>query len=141
MPAATNTWTATANDAWLHLDAPSQSGSGSANVVFSYDANPGGTRTGTVTIACQTLTVTQAGATYVLAPCPVTTLVSSGLSNPAGVAVDGAGNVLYCGHGQQRDQEVVAGEQHRYRAGGFRIERSFRRGGGSGGQCVYCRLW
>ena len=93
MPAATNTWTATVSDAWLHLDAASQSGSGSTNVVFRYDANPGDTRTGTLTIACQTLTVTQAGATYVLAPCPVTTLASSGLSNPAGVAADGAGNV------------------------------------------------
>ena len=34
-------------------------------MVFSFDANPGATRTGTLTIAGQTLTVTQAGSTYV----------------------------------------------------------------------------
>ena len=43
-----------------------------------------------MTIAGQTLTVTQAGTTYVAAN-PIT-LVSSGLSYPHGVAVDGAGN-------------------------------------------------
>ena len=59
------------------LAAANQSGTGSTNVVFSYDANPGATRTGTLTIAGQTLTVTQAGSTYVAAG-PVTTLVSSG---------------------------------------------------------------
>ena len=59
------TWTATANDSWLHLSAANQSGAGSANVIFTFDANPGATRTGTLTIAGQTLTVTQAGSTYV----------------------------------------------------------------------------
>ena len=84
-------WTANANDDWLHLSLENQSRAGSTNVVFSYDANPGATRSGTVTIGSQTLTVTQAGSTYV--PAGVTTLVSSGLSEPNGVAVDGAGNV------------------------------------------------
>jgi len=84
-------WTAAANDVWLHLDANNSHGAGSTNVVFSFDANPGATRTGTLTIAGHALTVTQAGATYVAAnPVP---LVGSGLSNPFGVAVDGAGNV------------------------------------------------
>ena len=91
---STNTWTATANDAWLHLSVANQSGTSSTNVVFSYDANPGATRTGTLTIAGQTLTVTQAGATYVSAPGPVTTLVASGLNGPGAVAVDGVGNVF-----------------------------------------------
>jgi DNA-binding beta-propeller fold protein YncE len=85
-------WTATTNAAWLHLSTANQSGSGSTNVVFSYDANPGATRSGTLTIAGQTLTVTQAGSTYV-AVGPMTTLVSNGLGHPTGVAVDGAGNV------------------------------------------------
>ncbi|MGP8199826.1 MAG: BACON domain-containing protein [Limisphaerales bacterium] len=89
---ATGTWTATANAAWLHLSPANQSGTGSTNVIFSYDANPDATRTGTLTIASQTLTVTQAGSTYV-ATDPMTTLVSSGLHGPFGVAVDGAGNV------------------------------------------------
>jgi DNA-binding beta-propeller fold protein YncE len=86
-------WTATANAGWLHLSTASQSGMGSTNLIFSYDANPGATRIGTLTIAGQTLTVTQAGSNYVAAPVPVTTLVSSGLSLPFGVAADDAGNV------------------------------------------------
>jgi hypothetical protein len=91
--APTNTWTAAANDAWLHLDVANQSGAGSTNVVFSYDTNSGAIRTGTLTIAGQTLTVTQAGSTYVAAPGPLTALVASGLNEPEGVAVGGAGNV------------------------------------------------
>jgi DNA-binding beta-propeller fold protein YncE len=86
-------WGAKANAAWLHVSVANQSGTGSANVNFSYDANPGATRTGTLAIAGQTLTVTQAGSTYVAAP--VTALASSGLSQPFGVAVDGAGNVYF----------------------------------------------
>ena len=89
---ATNTWTATANATWLHLSAANQSGSGSQNVVFSWDPNPGPTRTGTLTIAGQTLTVIQGGSKYVRAPGPLTTL-ASGLGLPEGLAVDGAGNV------------------------------------------------
>jgi hypothetical protein len=87
---ATQAWTATANDSWLHLSAANQSGVGSRNMVFTFDANPGATRVGTLTVAGQTLTVTQAGSTYVAAN-PLTTLVSSGLDGPGGVAVDGAG--------------------------------------------------
>jgi DNA-binding beta-propeller fold protein YncE len=89
----TAAWTNTANADWLQLSLANQTGDGSTNVNFSYDANPGATRTGTLTIAGQTLTVTQAGSTYVAANPMVTTLVSSGLSDPRGVAVDGAGNV------------------------------------------------
>ncbi len=85
-------WTAAANASWLHVAAASASGVGSANVIFSFDANPGATRTGTFTIGGQTLSITQAGSTYVPAGA-VTALVSSGLSYPGGVAVDGAGNV------------------------------------------------
>jgi sugar lactone lactonase YvrE len=87
-------WTATANATWLHLSPANQSGTGSTNVVFSYDANPGATRAGTLTIFGQTLTVTQAGSTYVAAGA-VTTLVSAGLTDPFGVAVDGVGNVYF----------------------------------------------
>jgi hypothetical protein len=89
---ANTTWTASTSTDWLHLSAANQSGPGSTNVVFTFDANSGTTRTGTLIIAGQTVTVTQAGATYVAAN-PVTTLVSSGLSSPSGVAVDGAVNV------------------------------------------------
>src|SRR5271156_6466989 len=86
-------WTATANDTFLHLSAGSFSGTGSSVVVFTYDQFLGtGTRTGTLTIAGLTLTDTQAGTNYI-GPGPVTTLVSSGLNLPYGVAVDGSGNV------------------------------------------------
>jgi hypothetical protein len=94
---ATGAWTASANTNWLHLDPANQSGIGSTNVVFSYDANPGATRSGTLAIGDQTLTVTQAGSTYVAAGA-VTTLVSfvgSDLSSVSGIAVDGAGDVYY----------------------------------------------
>jgi hypothetical protein len=87
-------WTAAANASWLHLKPPNQSGTGSMNVVFNYDANPGATRAGTLTIGGQTLTVTQAGSTYVSAGA-LTPLVTagSGLGDPIQVAVDGTGNV------------------------------------------------
>ena len=89
---ATGAWTAGTGAIWLHLSAANQSGTGSMNVVFTLDANSGATRTGTLTIAGQTLTVVQAGANYVAAG-STTTLVSSGLNQPVGVAVDGTGNV------------------------------------------------
>jgi sugar lactone lactonase YvrE len=92
----TGFWMATANASWLHLNPANQSGTGSTNVVFSYDANPGLTRSGTLTVAGQTLTVTQAGSTYVAAG-EMTALVSGavypGLGDPTSVAVDAAGNV------------------------------------------------
>src|SRR5580700_9683254 len=81
---ATGAWTATANDAWLHTSA---SGNANGLAVFTYDANTGATRTGTLTIAGQTLTVTQAGSNYV-AVNALATLVSSGLVQPQGIAVD-----------------------------------------------------
>jgi hypothetical protein len=92
-------WTATANDAWLHLSGENQSGTGSTNVIFSYDANRGGARSGTFSIGDQTLIVTQAGSTYVSAG-TFTTLVSSGLHYPNGVAVDGVGNVYIGDHAE-----------------------------------------
>ncbi len=107
---ATQAWTATANDAWLHLDAANQSGAGSANVVFSFDANPGPTRTGTLSVGGLTLVVTQAGASYVAAN-PLTKLVSSGLNRPCGVAVDGAGNVYIADTGNNKLEKWTAASQ------------------------------
>jgi hypothetical protein len=90
-----NAWTATANASWLHLSAANQSGVASTNVIFTFDANPGLTRTGTLTIAGQTLAVTQAGSTYVAAPGPLTALASSGFTNPVYLAADNAGDVYF----------------------------------------------
>lgn len=63
-------WTAASNAAWISVTSGA-SGSGSGNVSYNVGANAATTsRTGTVTIANQTLTVTQAGApcTYSVAP-------------------------------------------------------------------------
>ena len=54
---ATGAWTASPNATWLHLSAANQSGPGSTNVVFTFDANSGTTRTGTLIIAGQTVTI------------------------------------------------------------------------------------
>jgi DNA-binding beta-propeller fold protein YncE len=107
-PTATNTWTASTNATWLHLSAANQSGRGSTNVIFSWDPNPGPTRTGTLTIAGLTLTITQAGSTYVQAPGPLTTLVASGLVGPEGIAVDGAGNLYIADYNNNAIKEWAA---------------------------------
>ncbi len=104
-------WTATANDSFLHISAGSVGGTGSGLVVFTYDAFTGtGTRTGTLTIAGLTLTVTQAGTNYI-GPGPVTTLVSSGLAGPTGVAVDGPGNIYIADHYNNAIKEWSAATQ------------------------------
>ncbi|PWU08567.1 MAG: hypothetical protein C5B50_29415 [Verrucomicrobia bacterium] len=90
-------WSASTTTPWLHL--PFTSGTGSGNVLFTYDANLGSTRVGTLTVNTKTVTVTQAGSTYVQAPGPLTTLVGSGLVQPVDVAVDAAGNVIFSDSG------------------------------------------
>lgn len=83
-------WTAKANNSWLDT---TSSGTGNGLATIHLEGNPGGpTRIGALTIAGQTLTVTQAGARYMAAN-RAFTLVSTGLKSPRGVAVDGAGNV------------------------------------------------
>ena len=91
--AANVSWTVTPNASWLHVSSPfPSSGVGSTNIIFTLDANPGPTRTGTISISDQTLTVTQAGSNYVAAPEPAITLATNGLQYPVAVAVDAAGN-------------------------------------------------
>lgn len=94
-------WSAATHASWLHL--VKASGTGGANVEFSFDANPGSTRAGSLTIQGQTVTITQAGSTYVAAA--VSPLVSVGLSGPEGVAVDGAGNVYIADTGNNAIKE------------------------------------
>lgn len=53
-------WTATSNDPWLSITSGA-TGTGNGTVGFSAAVNTGGVRTGTLTIAGQTFTVTQAG--------------------------------------------------------------------------------
>ncbi|MBS1811226.1 MAG: hypothetical protein JST84_23890 [Acidobacteria bacterium] len=52
------TWTATSNNPWLTINTGS-SGTGPASVTFTVAANTGAARTGTLTVAGQTFTVTQ----------------------------------------------------------------------------------
>jgi len=100
LPGATGVvWSVTADSPWLHVSGFT-SGNATTTVVFTYDANPGATCVGTLNVNGETVTVTQAGTTYVKAPAPVSTL-ASGLSGPTGIAADGDGNVYFCdgGHG------------------------------------------
>ncbi len=65
-------WTASSNDPWITVRS-GQSGSGNGLVLFSVASNQGSgsPRTGTLTIAGQTFTVTQAGAPCVASISPV----------------------------------------------------------------------
>lgn len=91
IPASSN-WLASTTTPWLHL--PAATGSGTTNLLFTYDANPSFTRTGSININSRIVRITQAGSTYIQAPGPFTTLVSTGLLTPWGVGADGLGNVI-----------------------------------------------
>lgn len=88
-------WTANASNSWLHVTPGDTSGTGPSVVLFTYDANPGPTRYGTLNIGGQIVEVTQAGTTYVQAPGPLTGLVTNGINAPFGIAVDEDGNVFF----------------------------------------------
>ena len=88
-------WTATANNSWLHT---TSDGIGAGLATVTFDANPGGIRYGTLTIAGQTVNVTQAGNNYVAAT-SLTPVVSSQLIGPTGVAADASGNVVFADSG------------------------------------------
>ena len=104
---ANSDWTASGNASWLHLSVANQNGTCNATVIFTFDANSGATRTGTLTIADQTVNVTQAGSTYV-AVANTTTLVSNGLASPTVVTADRGGNVYIGDSGNNAIKEWVA---------------------------------
>ncbi len=88
-------WTATSNSSFLHISSGSASGTSGGPVFFTCDPFTGtGSRTGTLTIAGLTVTVTQAGTNYT-GTGPVTVPLGSSFDGAAGtpVAVDTAGNV------------------------------------------------
>lgn len=60
-------WTATSNAPWLTI-AAGTSGTGTGAVSYNVAANPGLARTGTLTVAGQTVTVNQAACAYGLSP-------------------------------------------------------------------------
>jgi hypothetical protein len=81
-------WTVVSNAPWITVTA-GQSGSGSGTVGFTVAANAGDTRTGTLSIAGQTMTVTQTGATscsYSVSPLSQTVGSSGGVAPAIGVA-------------------------------------------------------
>src|SRR5581483_3209499 len=85
-------WSSSANASWLHLSNTNQS-SGSSNITFTFDANTNaGARQGSILVAGQTVSVTQAGTNYVLAQ-PFTAIVASNLLEPQGLALDTGGSV------------------------------------------------
>jgi hypothetical protein len=65
---STCSWTAASNSSWISVTSGA-AGTGSGTVAFSYVANTGGSRTGTVTIGGRAFTVTQA-ATVTPPPSP-----------------------------------------------------------------------
>lgn len=92
-------WTVTKSSSWLHLTPENSAGTNSDNIIFSFDANPGVTRFGSLNVAGKKVNITQAGSNYVQAPGPVTTLAATGIAGPTGIAVDSAGNVVFADSG------------------------------------------
>lgn len=84
-------WTAAANADWLSITNPPPPGGGNGpgNVTYAAAANSGAQRTGTLTIAGQTFTVTQAGGcTFTVAPNTVTSPATG--AGPTRIDVTGA---------------------------------------------------
>jgi sugar lactone lactonase YvrE len=104
---ASAAWSVSPNASWLHAGAGMASGTGSADVIFSFDANTGATRTATLAIGGQLLMVTQAGASYVATQAPLATLVT-GLNEPMSVAVDATGNVYIADYLHMAVKEWIA---------------------------------
>ncbi|HUE89852.1 MAG TPA: BACON domain-containing carbohydrate-binding protein [Vicinamibacterales bacterium] len=85
-------WTAVSNASWITVTA-GQSGSGSGTVSFTVAANSGDSRTGTLSIAGQTFTVTQAGivsCSYSVTPTSQTIGPSGGVAPAIAVATAAA---------------------------------------------------
>ena len=121
---ANGPWTATSNTSWLQIAPGSASGTGNASIKFTYTAGSSPIpQTGTLTIAGLTFTVTQAGTTYV-AVNPVTTLISSGLSGPQGVAVDSQGNLYIADTGNNAIKQWNPGTQQTVLSAGLNNPRA-----------------
>jgi hypothetical protein len=79
-------WSAASNASWLSVSGTAV-GAGNGSVTISAAANPGGARTGTMTIAGQTFTVTQAGQPGACSPSINPTSQSIGAAGGAGAPV------------------------------------------------------
>ena len=94
-------WTAVSNATWITITSGS-SGSGNGTVGYTVASDPGALRTGTISIAGQIFTVTQAGifpliSTLAGGGLPATQAPGTSFSIPLsnGIAVDSAGNVYF----------------------------------------------
>jgi all-beta uncharacterized protein/BACON domain-containing protein len=81
------TWTSVSNAAWISVTSGA-SGSGNGTVKFSVAANSGAGRTGTLTVAGQTITVNQAAApcSYSVTPTSVSVGAAGGSGTPISVS-------------------------------------------------------
>jgi hypothetical protein len=87
---STCTWTAVSNNSWITVTGGS-SGTGNGTVTYSIAANTGIARTGTMTIAGNTFTVTQAsGCSYSISPTAATYNCSGGSGSISVTASDSA---------------------------------------------------
>ena len=94
----TESWVVPVSADWISVvpnDPNSASGisfsNGANQLMFRFTANSGPTRSTAITIGAATLTVTQAGVSFI--PAGLVPLVSSGLNTPTGIAVDSQGNL------------------------------------------------
>jgi len=80
-------WTASSNTSWLSVTSGA-TGVGDGSVTITAAANTGGARTGTVTVANQTVTVNQAAApcTYVVSPTSTSIGATGGGGTPVSVS-------------------------------------------------------
>jgi hypothetical protein len=93
-------WTATPNVPWLHISGIATPFSTAQFLTYTFDANPGATRSGTISFSGYwwPLTVTQAGAGYAPVTTPIS-LLTPGLISPSGIAADGAGSIYFSDSG------------------------------------------
>ncbi len=107
----TAAWIAYSSATWLHVSPASFNGTGSALIEFTYDANPNSAlQTGTLSIAGLTLTVTQAGTSFVRVNA-LSPLIAQGLELPYATALDSQGNLYIADSAQNTIQEWVAATQ------------------------------
>ncbi|MEZ5402355.1 MAG: BACON domain-containing carbohydrate-binding protein [Bryobacteraceae bacterium] len=82
-------WTAASNDAWITINSGA-SGNGNGTVGYTVAANTGPERMGTMTIAGQTVTVTQASAcAYSVSPASVNTAAAGGSGSTSVTTTNG----------------------------------------------------
>ena len=113
--AGTCAWTATSQASWLTVTAGA-TGGGNGSVAFTAAVNDGASRTGTITIAGRTFTVTQAAA--VVVRCEVLDIAEqSGRGSGGGLSIgECLHNQPVCVDGQQQplvDHHHVRFERHR----------------------------